>query len=40
MSGVLMLGLVVAILALLDAAAAAFGVDSRPEHGMGHTVLS
>jgi hypothetical protein len=40
MSGVLVLGIIVAIITALDILAATFGVDTRPDFGLGHSVLS
>ena len=40
MSGVLVLGIVVSIIAVLDILGAMFGADSRPDFGMGHPILS
>lgn len=40
MSGVLVLGIVVSIIALLDIFAALFGADSRQDFGTGHVILS
>ncbi len=40
MSGVLVLGIVILAIAALDALAAVFGTDTRPELGLGHTILS
>ena len=39
MSGVLVLGIVLSIIAILDALAEVFGGDTRPDFGIGHTVL-
>ena len=39
MSGVLFFGVVVSIIVVFDVLVAAFGVDSRPEFGGGHTIL-
>jgi hypothetical protein len=40
MSGVLVLGIVVSIIAALDLLAAIFGADTRPDLGIGHPILS
>jgi hypothetical protein len=40
MSGVLVLGIVVSILAVVDILAALFGGDSRPDFGAGRPILS
>ena len=40
MSGVLVLGIVISIIALLDGLAAIFGVDTRDDLLTGHVILS
>jgi hypothetical protein len=40
MSGVLVLGIVVSMIVVLDLLVTAFGADTRPELGCGHTILS
>ncbi len=40
MSGILVLGIIVSIIAVLDLLAAEFGIDSRDDLGIGHVILS
>ena len=40
MSGVLVLGIVVSILAILDILAAEFGAETRPDFELEHPILS